>query len=170
MAKLRFHQVSMFEDYEAAEREPYLLRQTLRYGNGHFGGFRIRVFAALTYDHFQQYASLFLRRELENGGGTIPGSVHAFVTCTARALTVQDREGIAPTERKYAYPVCVDVIRQMIEDDEWLTRTEEIEVGRIVNEYGGLPYPRARLRYPECAWGVDTEQGAIVKALAKGGD
>lgn len=167
--KIRFHQISMFEAEADEDRDRYMLEKALRYGHGHYQGYRVRVFAALTYPKFQEYAHLFLQRERENGGGTIPGSYDGMCSADATGFTVTCFETRPFTSKKYSWKACVKVIRQLIEEDRWLLKNEEFEVGRIVNMFDGLPYPRARLSYPECAWGVDTEQQSIAEALKGGG-
>lgn len=147
-------QISLFEDQDAVERDRYLLRQALRHGG--WSGYRVRVLAAFTYPHFQQYAHLYLQHEMQNSGGTVPGSCTAFMDCTAAGLRILCTQP-ETSERRYTWRQCVPVIRELIDQDEWLTKSEEMEVGHIVEKYGGLPYPRSRLQYPEAAWNEPTE-------------
>lgn len=145
-------QISMFEEEKNEERDRYMLRMALKYGG--VEGYRIRVYAALTFPQFQQYAHLFLQHERENGGGSLPGQYRGYSTADASGLTVTCWETKPHTSRKYTWKACVKVIREMIVEGEWLLKDEEFEIGHIVEVYHGLPYPRSRGKYPETAWGV----------------
>lgn len=152
-------QISLFAEEDDAERDRYMLRMALKYGG--FEGARVRIFAALTFPQFQQYAHLFLQHEMENGGGTIPGQHRGYRKGEASGLTVTCYETQPFSSRKYTWKACAKEIREMIDEGEWLLKDEEFEIGRIVDVYHGLPYPRSRLKYPETAWGVVVSEKEI---------
>ena len=151
-------QISMFAEEERKDRDRYMLEKALKYTIWQ-SAFRIRAFAALTYPQFQQYAHLYIRHELENSGWSLAGSYSGFADANAAGLSVWDYEAQPFSRRKYTWPACVKTIREMIDAGDWLLKDEEFEIGRIVEIYHCLPYPRSQRPYPKEAWeGLPSEK------------
>lgn len=136
------------------------LAEALR--GGGYDGFRLRLFAALTYPAFQQYAENFLAREYGadtyHGRSGKDGRFYEFRRDGVHVRILREH-----TETRYTWKQAVEKARELIEEDGWLSRDEERTVDELMRTLGRLPYPRACMAYPENAWGSREDCEAEIK-------
>lgn len=108
-------------------------------------GARLRIFAALTFPHFQQYADRWMRHEYTGGVYSSFASAGYSLEYSAKGATCT----VDGEEYTFTWAQMVARARELILEPDWLSREEE----RIVNDLRGeLPYPYPCSSYPAEAW------------------
>ena len=134
---------------DAGQRET-LLKEACRRGSGFDGG-RVRIWAMLEGGLFPQYRDRWMQDEFGIGGHSMAD--HWFANNNSKGLQIENLR--THEEFRYTWHEVVRCYQQLINTGEFLTRSDEQQITEIAAKYGKPPYPRPRLKYPECAWGVD---------------
>ena len=130
---------------------------------------RVRIFAMLDGGWFPQYRVPWMQREYGKGGFSMEWEgrpwfcdydPHGFrVSCF--------RTG---KEYRYTWERIIKCIEKLIRRGEYLNRGDERKISEVAYENEGiLPYPRARLQYPEAAWKSKEEVIAGMERKKDGG-
>ena len=108
-------------------------------------GARLRIFAALTFPHFQQYADMWMREEYTGGVySAFCSGGYRLKYEAGGAVWSADGE-----EHRFTWKQMANRARELIEEPDWLSREEEWIVNNLRGE---LPYPYPCVSYPEDAW------------------
>lgn len=134
---------------DAGQRDT-LLKQALRRGSGHEGS-RVRIWAMLEGGGFPQYRDRWMQDEFGIGGHSMED--HWFADYNSKGLQISNLR--THEEYRYTWRDVVRCYQQLINAGELLTADDERQITEIAAKYGKPPYPRPRMMYPECAWGVD---------------
>ena len=111
---------------------------------------RIRIYAMMVSGEWKQFREKWIKDEYGMGGFSMrfaPGWYADFGPTGMHCKAL--RKG---KEWGYTWRTMLSEIERLIRQDVYLTHEEEKKVERIIMERGHLPYPRARMAYPECAW------------------
>ena len=148
---MTFEQISIFDELikepDADERQELLESAMLQ---THMAGSRVRIFAMIASGEWPQYAINWLKDEYGTGGFSMCYSPGCFCDYSGKGLKIWSRYD--HKEFKYTWNEALKAINNLIDRGDYLLHSEERIIERIIQERGKLPYPRARLAYPQEAW------------------
>lgn len=116
----------------------------------HFLNGKIRIYAMMVSGEWLQYRELWIKEEYGSGGFSMRFAPGWFTDYGPGGLRVKNLK--RQICYKWRWSQVLREIERQIREDIYLSPDEEKRVERIIWERGCLPYPRARLAYPEDAW------------------
>ena len=144
-------QISIFDIAPDADWQEAMIREAFRRGSGYTGS-RVRIWAMLESNLFPQYRDAWMKAEFGIGGRSL--SDGWFMDYNSGGVRISYLRG-GKAEIRLTWKQVVQVFQRLIASGDFFDREDERQVEAMAQAYPCLPYPRARMKYPECAWGVD---------------
>ena len=131
-------QLSMFQEYDEDETR---LRDGIRRGSGYEDG-ALRIYAAIHLLNENELAA-YLKEEFGIGGWSLPDG---FLDYDGKGIRVRKRHG---EEKSYSWRYIARTYRDMAANGTFPNQKVIDRLGDIVAEYGSIPLPIPRYKYPD---------------------